>query len=257
MNTKKHMGPKVLFYDIETAPFPVWTFQIGRKVTIPHSAIMEGYTSDIICIAYKWAHEKEVHVLDWGWEKQDSRKMIAAFDKVIAEADIIIAHNGDRFDWRHLNTQRMMQGLPGIDWETRSEDTLKQIRRHFYLPSYRLDYLGKLLNVGKKDGMVFQDWIDIRLKTDSRKLEKMKKYCKQDVRLLESVYNRVKAYMKPKMSAAAHLSHQCTVCGSDQVIKNGLRKVNGATYQSYYCNSHGGHAGRAKLHLNGSDGGVK
>jgi DNA polymerase elongation subunit (family B) len=241
---------KILFYDIETSPMQVWTFRIGNKVSIPHSAIVQGSKTDIICVAWKWAHEKETHSLDWGWDKQSSKAMISAFDKVINEADIVIGHNADQFDWRHLNTQRMLNGLPAINWGTKSEDTLKQIRRHFYLPSYKLDYVADLLGVGNKSPMTFSDWVDISTKKDKSKLDKMIKYCKKDVQLLQKVYNVIKPYVRPKMRASDVL-HSCTVCGSTDLKKNGTNTYNGKTRQSFICRSHGGYAGSALVNTAG------
>lgn len=244
--------PKILFYDIETTPFKVWTFRIGNKVSISHSSIVKDSQSDIICIAYKWAHEKDVHCLDWGYKKQDSGKMIAAFDKEVSKADLIVAQNGDHFDWRHINTHRMLKGLPNIDWLTPMEDTLKQLRRHFYLPSYKLDYVANLFNMGGKSPMEFGDWIDIVEKQDESKFHKMIKYCKKDVLLLEQVYNKIKMYVKPKASLSK-TGFECTVCGSSDVIKNGTRRIGATVIQNYFCNKHGGHAGRSTK----SEGGIK
>lgn len=247
--------PKILFYDIETSPMQVWTFRIGNKISVPHSAIVNGSKTDIICVAWKWAHEREVHSLDWGWDKQNSKNLIKAFDKVINEADIIIGHNGDKFDWRHLNTQRLLNRLPAINWNVNSEDTLKQIRRHFYLPSYKLDHVAAILGVGNKSAMCFKDWVDICTKSDRSKLDKMIKYCKKDVLLLQNVYDIIKPYVKPKMRMS--VGHSCTVCGSKDIRRNGTRTYNGKTHQYFICRDHGGYAGKAEIKSTGILGEMK
>ncbi len=236
---------KVLFYDIETSPLKVWTFSIGSKVSIPYSAIVKGSKQDIICVSWKWGHESTVHSMDWGFKKQDSSKLVKKLTQEMEKADLIIGHNADKFDWRHLNTQRMLHKLPSIDWSIRSEDTLKQLRKHFYLPSYRLDYIASLLEVGSKNSMCFQDWIDIVERRDESKLRKMVKYCSKDVLLLQSVYTKLKPYMKPKLEyAVLGGGYVCPVCGSGKVVKNGVRVYNGKIYQNYICKNHGGYAGK-------------
>jgi DNA polymerase elongation subunit (family B) len=61
-------------------------------------------------VCWKWAGKKEVKSLNWGIKKQNSAKMIAAFTKEIEKADIVVAHNGDHFDVKHINTQRLLHG---------------------------------------------------------------------------------------------------------------------------------------------------
>ncbi len=246
MKNKLEIGhPKVLFYDIETSPMQVWTFRVGNKISIPASNIIPGTETKIICAAWKWGHDKTVFSRDWGFQEQNCEGIVAELSAAIDEADIIIGHNADSFDWRHLNTQRMLSKLPPIEWTKKSEDTLKQIRRHFYLPSYKLGYIAELLGKGSKDSMGMQDWIDISNKKNPAKLTKMVKYCKQDVLLLESVYKRVKPYMTPKVKANTMATTACTVCGSFNLAKNGTNAYNGKVYQKWFCRDHSGHAGRS------------
>lgn len=223
------MEPKILFFDVETKPVRCWTFSIGRKVTISHENICYGDSFDIICICYKWAHENKIHSLDWGIKTQNSGKMIESFSKVLAEADMVVGHNADRFDIRQINTQRLLHGQEPIMWPE-CEDTLKQFKKYFALPSYKLDYLGRILTGSGKDKMVLQDWVDIVENKDKKALDKMIRYCKKDVLKLQEIYNSVYKYVKPKIHAgvlAGKVGHTCPRCGSDQLQSRGtgIRRV--------------------------------
>src|SRR5947207_1556824 len=142
---------RVLLFDIETKYITFRGWRTGKQY-VDQSQIVLGMDSDIICISWKWLGEKEIHSLDWGLTKQNSSKMIEAFSKVVESADLCIGHNSDSFDIKHINTQRLLHRQPPIAWPT-SEDTLKAIRAKFYLPSFRLDYISKLLTGSGKAKM--------------------------------------------------------------------------------------------------------
>lgn len=233
--------PKVLFYDIETKPMEAYVWRTGSNMTITHSQLKKGSKIDIICICYKFEGEREIHSLDWGIRKQDSAKMIEEFTKVIESADVVIGHNGDRFDMKHINTQRLLHGQKPIAWPT-SEDTLKMFRKHFNFPSNRLDFLSKTLIGAGKDPMQFQDWIDIVEKKDPKAMAKMIKYCKKDVRRLEQVYQLAKPFFQPKAHRGIILGNgrnSCPSCGSRELRKNGTVVRKTGRYQTYQCKNCG------------------
>jgi len=228
---------KVLFFDVETCPVLAWIWRSGNKISVQHDQIKKGQRFNIICICWKWNDNKQIYSLDWGIKTQDSTKMIADFTKEIEKADIVVAHNGDRFDIKQVNTQRLLNKQEPINWPT-SEDTLKQFRKYFAFPSYKLDYLSKVLGSAGKDKMDFQDWIDIVEGKDPKALAKMIKYCKQDVRLLEKVFDSAKVFFKPKMNAGIALGNgrfACPRCGSDKSRSNGRGVSMARQFQKRLC----------------------
>lgn len=233
--------PKILLFDIETSPVLAWTFNIGHKVSIGHHQIQKGQRFDIICICYKWANEKKIHSLDWGINKQDSSKMLQDFSKIAEEADLVIGHNVDKFDIRQVNTQRLLHNQAPISWPT-SEDTLKQFRKYFYLPSYKLDYISTLLTGSGKDRMEFRDWIDIVEDKDPKALAKMIKYCKKDVQKLNEVWKYAAKYMEPRTHAGIISGvgiHSCPRCAGEDCVRYGYKTLKGGKYQVYQCKSCG------------------
>jgi len=241
--------PRTLFYDIETTPIRVWTFRLGDQY-VNHTSIVEGDKVDIICITYCWDNGP-AKSLDWDYEKQDSSEMIKEFDKIAAEADITIGQNSDSFDVKHINTQRLLHGLPPFpDWADCTDDTLKQLRKHFKFPTNKLDYISTVLGYGGKNDVGLQDWVNIveKNKGGEKSFNKMIKYGKKDVLDTRAVFKKIKPYIKPKFNMATfNQDFCCTNCGSKNIVKNGTRISGKTRYQTFICQDHGGYAGKAPI----------
>lgn len=233
----KERKPKILYYDIETSPLLVWSWRIGQKVNLTHDQIYEHSPFGIICVCYKWEGEKKIHSIDWGLEEQDTESLIKKFDEVYSQADIAIGHNGDNFDAKHINTHRLLKGLPPVNW-VQSEDTLKQVRRHFKLPSNKLDYLSHVLLGEGKAPMSFQDWIDIVQYKKKKALNKMVKYCKRDVMLLEKVENIISPYVDKRVHRGllkGKARDACPCCGHEECHRWGVYTTKAGQYQRHRC----------------------
>lgn len=251
--------PRALFYDIETTPLKAYVWRVGKQVISHKHLCKERNIYNIICITYCWNDGKPAKALTWNYKTQDSSKMIEEFDKLVKQADITIGQNSDRFDVKQINTQRLLHGgKPFPEWADLTDDLLKQTRKFFYLPSYSLDYLSSLFGLGGKIQMVMQDWIDIiekNGKDGEKAFKKMIRYGKKDIIDTRAVYNKVIKHCKPKFNMSTFLQDfVCVHCGSKKVHKNGV-KISGKTrYQTYYCQSHGGYAGKAPIRKNGTVG---
>ena len=71
---------KRLFFDIETSPMIVYSWRVGWKLTIPPENIIEDWK--IICISYKWEHEKKVKNLVWDKNQCDKQMLIDFITKI-------------------------------------------------------------------------------------------------------------------------------------------------------------------------------
>jgi len=213
---KRNSEIKRLFFDIETSYYLVPTFQFWKVNINPDNILRE---KKIICIAYKWQYEDKVHVLKWD-ENQDDTKLIKDFIQVIKDADEIVAHNGDKFDIKELRTRAILTGNLMFPIY-RTLDTLKKSRQYFRFPSNKLDYLGKVLNVGRKldhEGMKL--WIDICEHKNKASLKKMIEYCVQDVAGLEDVYIAMSPYIYHNTNMAVLKGGEkwhCPECASENV----------------------------------------
>lgn len=209
-----------LFFDIETS-FNVGIFwRSGYNLTINPGDII--HERAIICICYKWEGKDEVHSLQWD-KNQCDKSMLNKFIKVMAQADEIVAHNGDRFDMKWLRTRCLLHNIimPPV---YNTIDTLKEAKRYFNFNSNKLDYIAKFLHVGAKLQTGGLDlWKDIVFKKDKEAMSKMVEYCKMDVIVLEAVFNKLNLYTQPKVNyAVLHGGdkHECPQCGGNNIRYN-------------------------------------
>lgn len=182
-----NLNPKILFYDIEVSYGTARAWRPGYKVRLSYSDFITH--PKIICISYKFSGEDEVHNLRWD-SVQDDKTLLQLFIDVLNQSDLIVAHNGDKFDLPWIKTRALYHGIE-MRPKYKSIDTLKIARYKHRFPSNRLDDLGDYLGVGRKIQTDRQLWVDVVCNGDLNALDKMVEYCDQDVLLLEDVYDKL------------------------------------------------------------------
>jgi len=210
---------KRLFFDIETSPYIGLFWRPGYKISVsPENIITEAA---IICICWKWEGQKAVHSLTWD-ENHCDREMIEEFAPILDSADEAVAHYGDGFDIKWVRTQCLRHGV-SLSPRITTIDTWKVAKYGFNFPSNRLNDIAQTLSLGRKDPMKFDDWK--RVMTDfPGALAKMVRYCKNDVRLLEAVWQKLSPYVRPKTHMGVYIS-DCPECGSKNTIMNQNRPL--------------------------------
>ena len=231
---------RILYYDLETAPnlAAVWGKYEQNVIWFED----EWY---VMSFAYKWEGERKTHVValpDFPLYEEDSDndlEVVKALHDLFAEADIVIAHNGDRFDLRVINARFVFHGLtPPPPFQT--IDTLKVARRYFRFNSNKLDDLGDYLGLGRKRQTGgYRLWRDC-MAGDKVAWNKMKLYNKQDVRLLERVYKKLRPWMKghPRVTPDA-TGRSCPKCGG-WLQRRGYQRSKTMIYHRFQCQSCGG-----------------
>ena len=197
----------------------------------------------LLSFAWRWQGEKKVHVLgldDFPGYKpgsENDKPLAKALHALFDEADVTIAHNGDRFDRRKANARFLVHKLPPPS-PYRTVDTLKVARQHFMFNSNRLGDLGKQLGIGTKLATGgFGTWRGC-MTGDPAAWATMKKYNKQDVVLLEEIYDRLLPWMTnhPNMANIASTPDACPKCGAvGRMIVRGYYHVQTLTYPKYQC----------------------
>ena len=186
MKEKNKNSPKILFIDIETSYATGWFWRPGYNLNITYDQILTEPA--IICVCYKYNDSGKVYSLSW--DKGDDKELCKEFHRILNTADIVVGHNGDKFDIPWLKTRMLFHGISNMP-EIQSIDTLKIARSKFKFNSNRLDYLGKFFGFGgKKDTGGIDLWHDIIQHNSNIALKKMISYCCRDVILLEKVYNK-------------------------------------------------------------------
>jgi len=211
--------PKVLLFDIETTPMQVFVWGLFGNKYINYENIVKDW--NVLSWAGKWLFKEEkfgdILTPDEAIKGDDSRIAQSIWEK-FEEADIVIAHNGDKFDIKKLNTRFILNGLtPPTPYK--SIDTLSVSKKYFKFSSNRLDYLGQLMANKEKIHTDFQLWIKC-LNGDQQALDYMMDYNIQDVDLLEEVYLELRPWIKSHPNLALYIDSEfkqgvygCSNCG--------------------------------------------
>jgi len=227
---------RVLFLDIETAPSLGYFYNMYSEGNILKK-IEDWY---IISIAWKWQGEKKVNVLandDFGDIHNDNNLMIK-IGELLDEADIVIAHNGDSFDIKKINARLLVNGIkPPSPYKT--IDTKKVAKKYFKFDSNSLDNLANDLGMEGKMDTPKNLFIKC-IEGDMKMWKIMKKYNKQDVVVLEEVYNRLSPWITNHPSITMRPG-ECKNCHSHNYQLRGFahRKNKPNAIQRIQCNDCG------------------
>lgn len=222
------MAHRILYLDIETRPMvaEVWGL---RKQNIGLNQVREfGGT---LCVGMKWGGQRRVDLVS-DWEHGHEAMLRAIYDRW-QEADALCGYNSDRFDIRKLKADFVKAGFDPPK-PVASIDVFKTVRREFFFDSMKLDHVAHLLGVGRKiqhEGHGL--WMKV-LQGDEKAQRMMARYCKQDVRLLEEVYNK----LLPWISTHPHLNDNagcnCANCGGS-LTSQGWKRTKHFKVQSLKC----------------------
>ena len=215
--------PKILLIDLETSLIEYSGFSLFPEA-IPHKSIKQDWY--IICGCWKELGSKTVNAISviddekrYNKNHKDDFYVVKELADVLRGADIVIAHNLKAFDLKKFNARLIyhkLQPLPPF----LLVDTLTEARRVAKFTSNRLDYLGKFLGFGGKIHTTQDLWYAV-MDGDAVAVKSMVKYCKQDVKLLEDVYLRLRPYMKshPHLGVFEGKAKEgsCPHCGHDKL----------------------------------------
>lgn len=230
------MKPRVLLFDIETAPNLAYVWGKYEQDVIAFKS--EWY---ILSVAYKWLGESKVNCITIQGKKGNDKALVTKLRELFHKADVIIAHNGDAFDIKKARARFIFHGLkPPSQFAT--IDTYKVAKRYFNFNSNKLNDLAVYLNAGEKVKHTgFDLWLGC-MQDKAKSWSLLKKYNIQDVRLLEKVYNLLLPWMdKHPHMALLQDRKGCPKCGSDQVVKDGVRANSASLQQQWNCKACGGY----------------
>lgn len=233
---------RTLLLDVETAPSIGAFFDLWKEGNI----VWTEEAWFMLSFAWKWLGESKVQcrtLSDYAGYKKDphnDKKLIEDLWKLIESADVIVGHNGDRFDLRKTNARIVYHGF-SVPAPYKTVDTLKVARRYFKFDSNRLNDLGLYLGVGNKIPHTGSKlWKDC-MKGDAKSWEIMRDYNKQDVNLLERVYLKLRPWMNnhPNVNLVDMKIGACPTCGSTKLNKRGYSMTRSTRSQRFQCVSCG------------------
>lgn len=234
---KKH--PKILAFDFETSPAKGYFFGNIWETNIIDIIEYE----QILCVAWMEHGSNKVHVKGQddfkGYKKGvlNDKELVKFFRPIIVEADIVTAHNGDRFDLTVFNTRLLAHGFEPIP-PTKSLDTKKIAKNKFHLPSNKLDDIADFLNLGRKLSTHKDLWMGCE-KGIEKDWRYMKRYCAHDVILQDKILDYILPFAKQAINFNAITGEtRCCAnptCGSTRLQKRGISVTTTSQYQRYQC----------------------
>lgn len=235
---------RTLIYDLEISPALAWVYEMYDA-----NVIKVERPAYIMCFAYKWDGEGGVRVVaqtdfpDF-YEQcpYDDWEVVAKLHKLMDEADVVVAHNANKFDNKIASARFLLQGFdPPSPYKT--VDTLTAARRYFRIGKNSLDYLGQALDIGEKSKTRHHELWYACVEGDKNAWQKMKRYCRQDVVLLQGLYDRIRPYITnhPNVALMENKEDGCPKCGASGMMQyRGYSYTNVGTYHRVQCLACGG-----------------
>lgn len=233
----KRRLPKILILDVETAPMRSYTWgrwkqNIGLPQTISESFMLTW--------SAKWLFDNNIMSARLSGHEaleEDDYELVLKLWDLLDQADIVIAHNGEKFDIPVINGRCVIHGMmPPSPYQ--QIDTLKIAKRQFRFSSNKLDALATYFGLPTKLPTEFQLWADC-MKGSEEALGYMEKYNKYDVELLENVYLALRPWIKSHPNVALYMESKhelCGNCGSDKIEEVGYYYTSTGRYKTYRCN---------------------
>lgn len=221
-------GPRILAFDLETAPNLVYTFSLFKPV-IGHEQIVEP--ARIICFTAQWVGTKKTIFMS---EHHDGYEaMLKGLYDLLDEADIVLTYNGTTFDGPWSTGEFMAQGwTPPAPFK--HIDLFQHVKRLTRFPSKKLDYASyRLLGEKKVKHEGFTLWRDC-LAGDEKAWNRMKRYAIQDTKLLVKLFDEIRGWIKMPLQISEDPT-SCHNCGGTKLQRRGYARTMYSKYARYVC----------------------
>lgn len=225
--------PKILLYDIETSPNVGLTWGKYEQTVLKFLARRQ-----VLSISYAYAGSPTIYCETREGQESD-KQLVTRLVKLINDADIVVAHNGDSFDNKVARTRALFHGLPTIK-KLASVDTLRVARSQFMFDGNSLGDLAEFLGIGKKLPTSGLSLWEGCMRDDAASWREMRRYNKHDVRLLAGVYGRLRPWIDTHPNIAKLINPlkktvSCINCDGLNIRKQGMR----GAQQRWVCNACG------------------
>lgn len=232
--------PKVLLFDLETSPIPAFVWGTNKQY-VPHNALQGE--SFLICWSAKFLFDSRIMsdvLTPEEARNKDDKRIILSLWHWMNVADVVIAHNGKKFDIPYFNTRCVRNKIaPPSPYQV--IDTYEVAKKRFRSASNKLDYLASLNKGEGKLPTDFGLWIRC-MEGDQESLLYMQKYNKVDVVLLEDYYCEVRPFIVSHPNMAIYQeSHEpsCPTCGSADIDECGHYTTSVNRYLAFRCKNCG------------------
>lgn len=163
----------------------------------------------IVCIAFGaiyWDEENEMAVRVRSFSGKDEGELLREFRELLgkySEGPILCAHNGKEFDFPYLCRRMIIHGieLPPIlqmtgkkPWEILHQDTMEMWKYGDYKSYTSLDLLAAVFDIPGSKGEMDGSQVTPVYYEEEGGLEKISRYCREDVVVLAQLYLRLQNY---------------------------------------------------------------
>jgi len=240
-------SPRVLMFDLETTPELSYTW--GRwKQNISQGQVVEH--PYVLTWAAKFLGEDTIYsdkLTNYPAFSKDIRNdyhIITSLIELINQADMVVAHNGDKFDVPWLRSRILFHGLPPLQ-PNKFYDTLKVSKKLLRLPSFSLASICKYYGLTDKlDNEGFPLWRAC-MEGDVDAFNRMEEYNRGDIASLEAVYLLLRSHdpQHPNLTLTSDNSAlQCHACGHTEMVKIPRKyRTQVSEFDLYKCTSCGAH----------------
>lgn len=234
--------PKILIFDIETAPMQAFVWKRYKENVSLEQTISESF---MLCWSAKWLYEEKVMgdcVTPQEAVKEDDLRVVTSLYNLINEADIIVAYNGKNFDIPYMNQRFLVYGFdPYIPVQV--IDPCETAKNVFRFSSNKMDHLATEMGLQNKIKTDFDLWKGC-VTGNKKSLEDMLTYNKQDVVVLEEIYCQMMPWIRNHPNVSNYFENRrwrCTRCGADDYVKlNRFFYTPSGKYELYRCKNCGG-----------------
>jgi len=243
-------GPRILLFDIETMAIKAWVWRNWKTNVVATEA--DWY---MLSASWQWLGQEETGFVSIAQDPSfypdttDDRLVVQRLADLFEQADVTVAHYGDRFDTPKTNARFIYHGIPPPS-PYQTVDTKKETARHFDLASYSLDETCRYLGIGRKlPHRGFELWRECAA-GDPTAWAEMEAYNRHDVALLRDLYLRLRPWLghPGKAGGGPNLGlwpqgdeeWTCPKCGAHRRTRDGTYRTRFSRYQAFRCAGCGG-----------------
>jgi hypothetical protein len=225
----------LLVIDIETLPILGYFWNVWNQ-NIYQAMIKKDWC--ILSYSAKWLGDERI-ISDTLTTKEaiirDDKRIVTGIWKLLEKSDVIITHNGKRFDVRKINTRFWKNGLHKPS-SYKIIDTLIAARSVFGLTYNSMEFIAKFIEADEKLDTEFPLWAACD-RGDKNALLEMKEYNEQDVITQEQIYMSMREWIPnhPDLGVYQNLENVCPVCLGTNFKEIGLYTASRLQYKEYRC----------------------
>lgn len=235
-------GPVTCFLDLETFPnlVRVWRLYEANALETIEPSIVCAFSAKFL------GGEHYTYVLpDVSKDLHNDEHLVKQLWSIVNQADILVAHNGRRFDFRRMNSRFLKWGLSPPN-PTKKIDTCEVAKRVFGFEANSLQYLAQYLGLGSKTPHHGYELWQRCMAGDTEAWELMRQYNHNDVILLEKLYYKLRPWMSTHPNSAVW-DGKCPKCGSHKLQSRGYSITSTRKYHRYQCQDCSGWCRDTKL----------